>query len=245
MTAIGDAPGIKAAIGDAPIKNKPVLQGKVALVTGASRGIGAAVAKHYAAEGAHVILAARGRKGLEAADDAIRAAGGAATLVEIDLADGAAVDRLGAQIYDRFGRLDILVGNAAALGELSPVPHIEPKVWQKVMDTNLTANYRLIRAMDPLLRQAKSATALFVTSGVTRVAAPFWGAYAVSKAGLEMLVEIYRAEVEGTGIRVELVDPGVVRTAMRAAAFPGEDPKTLPEPEAIMERFMQPLMRAA
>jgi len=217
------------------------LTDKIALITGASRGIGAEVAKTYAKLGAHVILVARNKKGLEATDDAIREDGGQATLVEMDLSKDEMIDQLGAQLYDRFGRLDILVGNAGQLGHLAPIPHIDPKQWEQVMAVNLTANYRLIRAMDPLLRQSLKATALFVTSGVTKGHMPFWGSYAVSKAGLEMLVKIYREEMRDSAVHVALVDPGVVRTKMRAAAFPGEDAESLPEPEAIMDRFIEPL----
>lgn len=214
---------------------------KVALVTGASRGIGAAIAKHLAAQGVHVVLAARDLARLEAVDDAIQDAGGSATLVPIDLANGPAVDELGGTLAKRYGRLDILIGNAAQLGTLSPLPHIAPDVWERTLAINLTANWRLIRAMDPLLRIAPNGRAVFVTSGVTAGPAPYWGAYAVSKAGLEMLVNTYAAEVANTRVKVSLVDPGVVRTQMRAQAFPGEDPETLPDPETILPRFMEAL----
>jgi NAD(P)-dependent dehydrogenase (short-subunit alcohol dehydrogenase family) len=214
------------------------LQGRVALVTGASRGIGAAVAKRYAAEGAHVVLAARTVGGLEETDDAIRAAGGAATLVPLDLAEGVKIDELGARLYERFGKLDVLVGNAGTLGVLTPLTHMDPPVWQTVMDVNLTANWRLLRSMDPLLRRSDAGRAIFVTSGAARGVFPFWGAYAVSKAALEMLVRTYAAEVAEFGVKANVVDPGVVRTTMRAQAFPGEDPMTLPPPEAITEIFL-------
>jgi len=214
------------------------LAGRIALVTGASRGIGAAVAKRYAAEGAHVILVARTVGGLEEVDDAIRRAGGTATLVPLDLADGNKIDELGARLYERFGKLDILVGNAGTLGVLTPVGHMDPPVWDKVLAVNLTANWRLLRSMDPLLRRAEAGRALFVTAGVTRGVFPFWGAYAASKAALEALVKTYAAEVASFGIRANLVDPGVVRTALRAQAFPGEDPQTLPTPEAVTEVFV-------
>jgi NAD(P)-dependent dehydrogenase (short-subunit alcohol dehydrogenase family) len=210
----------------------------VALVTGASRGIGAAVAKRYAAEGAHVVLAARTVGGLEETDDAIRAAGGAATLVPLDLAEGIKIDELGARLYERFGKLDVLVGNAGTIGVLTPLTHMDPPVWQTVMDVNLTANWRLLRSMDPLLRRSDAGRAIFVTSGAARGVFPFWGAYAVSKSALEMLVRTYAAEVSEFGVKANLVDPGVVRTAMRAQAFPGEDPMTLPPPEAITEIFL-------
>jgi len=214
------------------------LQGRIALVTGASRGIGAAVAKRYAAEGAQVILVARTVGGLEETDDAIRAAGGTAILVPFDLADSVKIDELGARLYERFGKLDILVGNAAVLGALTPLTHLDPPVWDRVMAINVTANWRLLRSMDPLLRRSDAGRAIFVTSGAARGVFPFWGAYATSKAALEMLVRTYAAEVNEFGVRANIVDPGVVRTEMRASAFPGEDPKTLPAPEAITEIFV-------
>jgi NAD(P)-dependent dehydrogenase (short-subunit alcohol dehydrogenase family) len=214
------------------------LQGRIALVTGASRGIGAAVARRYAAEGAHVILVARTVGGLEETDDAIRASGGAATLVPLDLLEGAKIDELGDVLYRRFGKLDILVGNAATLGVLTPLTHMDPPVWETVIGLNLGANWRLLRSMDPLLRRSDAGRAIFVTSGAARGATPFWGAYSVSKAALEMLVRTYAAEVGAFGIKANLVDPGVVRTAMRAQAFPGEDPLRLPPPDAVTETFV-------
>ena len=210
----------------------------MALVTGASRGIGAAVARRYAAEGAHVILAARTVGGLEETDDAIRAAGGAATLVPLDLAEGAKIDELGARLYERFGKLDVLVGNAGTIGVLTPLTHMDPPVWDKVMAVNLAANWRLLRSMDPLLRRSDAGRAIFVSSGAARGVFPYWGAYAVSKAALEMLVRTYAAEVNEFGVRANVVDPGAIRTAMRAEAFPGEDPMTLPPPEAITDIFV-------
>ena len=214
------------------------LQGRIALVTGASRGIGAAVAKRYAAEGAQVILVARTVGGLEETDDAIRAAGGTATLVPFDLSESVKIDELGARLYERFGKLDVLVGNAAVLGALTPLTHLDPPVWERVMAINVTANWRLLRSMDPLLRRSDAGRAIFVTSGAARGVFPFWGAYATSKAALEMLVRTYAAEVNEFGVRANIVDPGVVRTEMRASAFPGEDPKTLRAPEAITEIFV-------
>jgi len=196
-----------------------LLAGRAALVTGASRGIGAAVAERFAREGAHVVLAARTVGGLEEADDAVRAAGGSATLVPVDLRDFIKIDELAARILDRWGRLDILVGNAAEFGVFSPLGHIDPATWSEIMDLNLTANWRLIRAMDPLLRAAPAGRAIFVTAGVTRGVHPYWGPYAVSKAGLEMLVKIYAGEISKTRVRVNLLDPGIVRSKLRAAAF--------------------------
>ena len=215
------------------------LSGTVALVTGASRGIGAAVALRFAGEGAHVVLAARTVGGLEEVDDAVRAAGGSATLVPLELRDFAKIDELAAALFDRYGRLDILVANAGAFGVFSPLGHIPPPIWAEVMDLNLTANWRLIRAMDPLLRAAPAGRAIFVTSAIGRETLAYWGPYAVSKAGLEMLVRIYAAEVAKTRVRVNLIDPGPVRTRLRAHAFPGEDPNSLPPPEAVTDAFVE------
>ncbi len=214
------------------------LVGRLALVTGASRGIGAAVARRFAAEGAHVIAVARTVGGLEELDDEIRAQGGQATLVPLDLRDFDKIDQMGAALYQRFGRLDILVGNAGVLGTLSPVGHFDPPVWQEVMEVNVTANWRLIRSLDPLLRLSEAGRALFVTSGVAAAALPYWGAYAASKAALETLVKVYAGEVAKTAIKVNLVDPGAVRTKLRAQAFPGEDRDKLPLPEAVTEPFV-------
>jgi NAD(P)-dependent dehydrogenase (short-subunit alcohol dehydrogenase family) len=215
------------------------LAGKVALVTGASRGIGAAVAERFAAEGAHLVLVARTTGGLEEVDDKIRAAGSTATLVPLDLRDFIKIDELAAAIYQRFGRLDILVGNAAEFGTFSPLGHIDPKLWAEIIDLNLTANWRLIRAMDPLLRAAEHGRAIFVTSGIARAPRAYWGPYAVSKAGLEALVKTYAAEIAKTRVRANLVGPGVVRTRLRARVFPGEDPMALPPPESVAEAFVQ------
>jgi NAD(P)-dependent dehydrogenase (short-subunit alcohol dehydrogenase family) len=215
------------------------LAGKIALVTGASRGIGAAVAERFAAEGAHLVLAARTVGGLEEVDDRVRAVGGSATLVPLDLRDFIKIDELAAAIYQRFKKLDILVGNAAEFGTFSPLGHIDPTLWQEVIDLNLTANWRLIRAMDPLLRAAEHGRAIFVTSGIARAPRAYWGPYAVSKAGLEALVKTYAAEVEKTRVRANLIGPGVVRTRLRARVFPGEDPMNLPPPETVADAFLQ------
>lgn len=216
----------------------PALSGRIAVVTGASRGIGAAVAERMAVEGAHVYAVARSEAELEALNDRINAAGGKGTMVPLDLTNGEAIDRLGGVIAERHRRLDILVGNAAVLGELSPLGHIRPHVWDRVIEVNLTANWRLIRSLDPLLHQSDAGRVMFVTSGVARRPMAFWGAYAVSKSAVEMLAGIYAEEVAKTNIRVNIVDPGIVRTGMRAQAMPGEDPDTLPPPEAITETFV-------
>jgi NAD(P)-dependent dehydrogenase (short-subunit alcohol dehydrogenase family) len=227
------------------------LAGRLALVTGASRGIGAAVAKRFASAGAHVVLTARTVGGLEDVDDAVRAAGGLvfvqaggraaggqATLVPFDLRDGDKIDQLAAALYERFGRLDILVGNAGQLGALSPAGHLEPKVWQEVMDVNVTANWRLIRALDPLLRRSEAGRAIFVTCAAGRAVTPYWSAYAASKAALETLVRTYAGEVAATTLRVNLIDPGVVGTKLRLKGFPGESRDSLRPPEAVVEPFV-------
>ncbi len=216
------------------------LAGRVAVITGASRGLGAAIARRFAAEGARLVLLGRSAAALEEVDDAVRRASGgtAATLVPFDLRDGAAIDRLGGALYERHGRLDVLVGNAGLLGTLTPLPQIAPQEWEEVLAVNLTANWRLIRSLDPLLRRAPAGRAIFVTSGAARGARAYWGTYAVSKAALEMLVGIYAAETVKTPVRVNLVDPGRLRTRMRARAYPGEDPATLPEPDSVTEVFV-------
>jgi NAD(P)-dependent dehydrogenase (short-subunit alcohol dehydrogenase family) len=210
------------------------LEGRVALVTGASRGIGYASAVGLARAGAHVIATARTQGGLEALDDEIRREGsGGATLVPLDLQDGAALDQLGRAIYDRWGLLDILVSAAGDLGLITPLAHLEPRTWERALAVNLTANYRLIRSLDPLFRRAAAARAIFLTSGAAAEARAFWGPYAVTKAALEMMVRTYADETAHTAVRCALLNPGPVRTRMRAAAFPGEDPETLPRPEAL------------
>jgi NAD(P)-dependent dehydrogenase (short-subunit alcohol dehydrogenase family) len=215
------------------------LAGRIALITGASRGIGAAVAERFAGEGAHVVLAARTVGGLEEVDDRLRAAGGSATLVPLDLREFSRIDELAAALYQRYGRLDILVGNAAEFGIFSPAGHIDPKLWGEIIGLNLTANWRLIRAMDPLLRAAPAGRAIFVTSRLARDALPYYGPYAVAKAGLETLVRIYAGEIARTAVRANLIDPGIVRTRLRAQIFPGENPMTVPPPESVADAFLE------
>jgi NAD(P)-dependent dehydrogenase (short-subunit alcohol dehydrogenase family) len=212
--------------------SKP-LKDKIALVTGASRGIGREAAKALAAAGAHVIALARTVGGLEDLDDEIQRAGGSATLVPLDLKDFEALDRLGASIFERWGRLDALFANAGVLGAISPLSHLEPKVFQELLDINVTANWRLIRSLDPLLKRSEAGRALFVSSGAARMHRPYWGGYAMAKAALESLALTYAAECAGTNVRVNILNPGPVRTTMRARAFPGEDPMSLPPPEAL------------
>jgi NAD(P)-dependent dehydrogenase (short-subunit alcohol dehydrogenase family) len=215
------------------------LAGRTAVVTGASRGIGAAVAKRFAAEGAHVVLVARTVGGLEELDDTIKSAGGSATLVPLDLRELDRVDALGPSLYQRFGRLDILVGNAGLLGTLGPLSHHDAKLWNEVLTVNVTANWRLVRTLEPLLRRSEAGRAIFVTSGAAQNAQPFWGAYATSKAALEAMIKTWAAELEKTPVRVNLLSPGPIRTSMRAQAFPGEDPASLREPDAITETFVE------
>jgi NAD(P)-dependent dehydrogenase (short-subunit alcohol dehydrogenase family) len=223
------------------------LAGKLALVTGASRGLGRAVAERFAAEGAHVIAVARTVGGLEELDDAIKAkaktSGGAATLVPLDLTDFDAIDRMGAALWERFKKLDVLVGNAAILGILSPLAHIDQPIWKATIDTNLNANWRLLRTCDALLRAAPAGRAIFVTSGITQRLPAYWGPYAISKAALEAMVKVYAEEVAHTKLRVNLVNPGPMRTAMRSKAFPGEDPASVPAPEDLAGAFV-PLTEA-
>lgn len=216
------------------------LKDKIALITGASRGIGAAVAKGFAAEGAHCILVARTAAQLQDVDDEIRRISGqGATLVPLDLLQYESINQLAMKIGERFGRLDILVGNAAMLGGLMPLTHYPPAVWHRVMELNVNANWHLLRAFDGLLRQSSAGRAMFVTSGVTKATFPYYGPYATSKAALEMMVKIYAEETKTTKIKTTLIDPGVLRTQLRAEAFPGEDPETLPLPETIVPKFLK------
>jgi NAD(P)-dependent dehydrogenase (short-subunit alcohol dehydrogenase family) len=210
------------------------LAGRIALVTGASRGIGAAAALALAAEGAHIVAVARTTGGLEELDDGITAAGGTATLVPLDVKDTDGILRLALALNERHGRLDILVGNAGVLGTPSPLAHVEPKVWDDTLAINVTANWHLLRALDPLLKRSDAGRAVFVTSGLATKALPYFGAYAVSKAALGMLVRTYAAEVASTPVRVNLFNPGRTRTKMMAVAFPGLDPQTLPPAEEVV-----------
>jgi NAD(P)-dependent dehydrogenase (short-subunit alcohol dehydrogenase family) len=215
------------------------LAGRIALITGASRGIGAAVAKRFAAEGAHLILTARTTGALEEIDDAIRAKGGQATLVPFDMLEYEKIDQLGGAIAQRFGRLDVLVGNAGRLGILSPMSHVAPDVWERTLALNLTANWRLIRICEPLLKLSPAGRAIFVTSGASDGRHPYWGPYAVSKAALEAMVKTWAGELNKTRVRANLINPGATRTRMRAEAYPGEDPMKLRAPEEVTESFVQ------
>lgn len=215
------------------------LKDRIALVTGASRGIGRAVALAYAREGVHVVLVARTVGALEQLDDEIRGLGGTATLVPLDLTDKEKVDGLGPSLYPRWGKLDIFVGNAGLLGPLSPLGHIRDRDWEAVMAINVAANWRLIRSLDPLLQRSDAGRVIFVTSGASDGHHAYWGPYAVSKAALEALGKTYASEVANLNVRVNLINPGPVRTDMRSQAFPGEDPETLPSPEDMTETFIE------
>src|SRR5271166_6525793 len=228
---------------NAPAANE---NSRIVLVTGASRGIGRAAALAFARTGAHVVALARTQGALEELDDEIRALRpedeSPATLVPLDLRDFAALDRLGEALYRRWGRLDALVGNAGILGVLSPLHHVDPKEWDEVLAVNVTANWRLIRSLDPLLRRSAAGRVAFVTSGVASRAEfrAYWGPYAVSKAALDALARTYAAETLNTSnIRFMLINPGPLRTAMRATAMPGEDPATLRAPKELAPKIAE------
>lgn len=214
------------------------LSGRIALVTGASRGIGYFLAKGLAAAGAHVVAVARTTGGLEELDDEIKASGGQATLVPLDLTDMPAIDRLGGAIHERWGKLDILVANAGILGVISPLGHVEAKVFERVMNINVTSTWRLIRAVDPLLRASDAGRAIVMSSGAAHSARAFWGPYAASKAAVEALVRSWSHETEKLPLRINAVNPGATRTAMRAQAMPGEDPNTLPHPAEVAAKIL-------
>jgi NAD(P)-dependent dehydrogenase (short-subunit alcohol dehydrogenase family) len=216
------------------------LQDRIALVTGASRGIGRAAALAFAQAGAHVVAVARTQGALEELDDEIRACGGGpATLVPLDLKDVEALDRLGAALNERWGKLDVLFGNAGLLGDLTPLGHVDPKTWDTLMAVNVTANWRLIRSLDPLLRASDAGRALFVSSGAAHKCTAYWGPYSVTKAALEALARTYAAETVETRVRVMLVNPGPLRTRMRASAMPGEDPETLRTPDDLAPHIVR------
>jgi NAD(P)-dependent dehydrogenase (short-subunit alcohol dehydrogenase family) len=215
------------------------LQDRIALVTGASRGIGHSVALALARAGAHVIAVARTVGGLEELDDEIQKIGGSATLVPLDLKDMDGIARLGGALFDRYKKLDILVGNAGILGPLSPLSHVEPKAFDEVMAVNVTANWQLIRCMEPLLVQSDAGRAVFVTSGASWKGIAYWGPYAISKAALNAMVQTWAAENMTTKLRVNLLTPGPIRTRMRAQAMPGEDPSTLETPDKVAEKIVE------
>ncbi|MBA4797303.1 SDR family NAD(P)-dependent oxidoreductase [Rhizobium rosettiformans] len=214
------------------------LKGRLALVTGASRGIGYFTAIELAKAGAHVIACARTVGGLEELDDAIKAVGGTATLVPFDLSDMAAIDQLGGHIFERWGKLDIAVLNAGVLGVISPIGHVEAKVFDKVMTINVTATWRLIRSLEPLLVKSDQGRALILSSSAAHKCKPFWGPYSASKAAVEALARTWAAETQRLPLRILSVDPGPTRTAMRAQAMPGEDPQTVPHPSEVAAKLM-------
>ncbi|QOZ68679.1 SDR family NAD(P)-dependent oxidoreductase [Bradyrhizobium arachidis] len=216
------------------------LANHIALVTGASRGIGYATAKALAKAGAHIVATARTQGGLEELDDEIRKLGGSATLVPLNLTDSDGIARLGAGLHERYGKLDILVGNAGVLGPSSPIGHIELKTFNDVMAVNVSANFQLIRCMEPLLRQSDAGRAVFITSGAANKATAYVSPYAASKAALETLARAWAQETANTPIRINLFNPGPIRTRMRATLMPGEDPETLDTPEQVAE-FIVPL----
>jgi NAD(P)-dependent dehydrogenase (short-subunit alcohol dehydrogenase family) len=215
------------------------LQDRIALITGASRGLGAAIAKTYAKEGAHVILIAKSVGGLEEVDDEIQELGGSATLVPLDLMDGMAIDGLAAPLLERWGKIDILVGNAAIHGKLMPIQQYDPQLWEDVFKLNVHANWRLIRALDPLLRQSIAGRALFVTAEHAHSAKQYWSAYSASKAALESMVRTYAAEIETTDLCVNMIDPGPMQTRLRKTAYPGEPEGTQPLPETRTDIFVE------
>ena len=218
------------------------LANRVAVVTGASRGIGRAVALELARQGAHVVALARTQGALEALDDEIRALGGQATLAPCDLKDHDALDRLGLAIHERWGKLDILVANAGILGPVTPLPHVDPPKWDEALAVNVTANFRLLRSLDPLLRISDAGRVVVISSGAGNKAdlSPFKAVYAVSKAALDALFRTYAAEVANiTHVKATIVNPGYVRTKMRAQLMPGEDPLTLPTPEEIAPKLVE------
>jgi len=217
---------------------------RIALVTGASRGIGRAAAIALAISGAHVVLVARTAGGLEETDDEIRKFGGSATLVPLDLRDFEAIDRLGASLFERWGGLDAFLGNAGTLGVLTPLSQLKSKVWQEAFDINVTANWRLIRSLDPLLHKSAAGRVVMVSSGAARNFRPYWGAYSITKAALEALTLTYAAECAETTIKVNLLNPGPMRTQMRGKAFPGEDPMSLPPPEDLAPLIVEMLSPA-
>lgn len=214
------------------------LSGRTALITGASRGIGYFLAKELAAAGAHVIAVARTVGGLEELDDEIKSAGGETTLVPLDLTDMEGIDRLGGAIHERWSRLDILVANAGILGVISPIGHVEARTFEKVMNINVTSTWRLIRSVDPLLRMSDAGRAIVMSSGAAHSARAFWGPYAASKAAVEALVRSWADETKNMPLRINAVNPGATRTAMRAQAMPGEDPETLPHPSDVASRIV-------
>jgi NAD(P)-dependent dehydrogenase (short-subunit alcohol dehydrogenase family) len=225
------------------MSNPKPLADRIALVTGASRGIGAALALHLAEAGAHIVAVARTVGALEELDDKIRAAGSTATLVPLDVKDSDGIARLALALNERYQRLDVLIGNAGILGPLSPLGHVQPKDWDNILAVNVTANWQLIRCMDPLLRAAPAGRAVFITSGLSWMARAYTGAYAASKAALDALARVYAAECASTNVRVNLFAPGPTRTRMYMSGWPGIDPATLPAPEEVAKAIVPLCLR--
>ncbi len=215
------------------------LENKIAVITGASRGIGRAVAHAYAKQGARLVLIGRDVQGLEATDDLVQSAGGEATLVPLDLGKVDMIDTLAAELAKKFGKIDVLVGNAATLGVLTPIQDIKPRDFNHVMTVNCHAHWRLLRALHGGLLASSAGRVIFTTSGVTAFNPAYWGAYNISKSALESLAMTYANEIQSTNIRVNLIDPGVVRTQLRAEAFPGENPQMHPSPESICDLYVR------
>ena len=214
------------------------LAGSIALVTGASRGIGRAIALTLARAGAHIVAVARTTGALEEIDDAARACDSSATLVPLDMCDYAGIYRLASELNQRYERLDVMVGNAGVVGQRSPLDHIDPQNWDEVMAVNVTANWHLVRAMDALLKRSPAGRAVFITSGAATHARAYSGAYSVSKAALNVMARVYAAETDSTALRVNLFNPGPTRTGMRTQVMPGEDPMTLPTPENVAAKIL-------
>ena len=215
------------------------LKDRVTLITGASRGIGAAVAKRFAMEGAHLILVSRSKTNLEKIDDEIRPLGKRPTLVPMDITDETKMDLMASEISKRFGKIDILIGNAAILGPLSPTSHYDTKTWKNVFEVNFHSNWKLIRNFEMLLKQSNAGRAIFVTSGVARKVRAYWGPYSASKAALEKMVLDWAEELKKTNIKINIIDPGRVKTDMRKAAYPGENPNNNPSPENVTDLFVK------
>ena len=215
------------------------LSGRHALVTGASRGIGRSAALSLAKAGAHVIAMARTTGALEELHDDIKSLGGTATLIPVDLTNGEAIEQLAPALDQRFGKLDIFVANAGALNDLTPITDVDAKIWNGLLAINLTANWHLTKVLDPLLRQSDAGRVVYVSTGTTESFKPFWGAYTVSKAGLEALAKTYANEIENSTINANILNPGATRTSMRAKAMPGEDPETLPHPDEVADLIVE------
>ena len=213
------------------------MKNKIALVTGASRGLGRSIARSLAKKGAELILVARTISALEELDDEIKSLGSKSTIVPMDLEDNEAIDVLGGEINKKWGKLDILISNAATVGEITPISHLDPKIWNKVINLNLSVNFRLIRSFEPLLKNSNQSYAIFLSDNNSKLPKPFWAPYNISKFGLEILIKIWKKEIERTNIKAIIFEPGDMKTAMRASFMPGENNKSLNNPEDISEKI--------